>query len=700
VPGAVVGPLTATLTNTDASPVQIDAIPGPAMPFVYAGGSCPFGVAFELGASASCTLNYLYIANEPGTFEQAIAITNSGATVALTLTGTGLAPATMNLDPDSLSVELAQDSSTTREVTIAKPGTVALDWNLTESGDATDCSLPGWLAAAPASGTVAPGGSEVLTATLDAAGLDIGQYTANLCFASNDPFLPLAVLPVTLDVSAGTPGLAIDPSSLDFGMVPAGITAGPAMFTVASTGTAPVTVTSISEVAEPFVRGGGDCPATPFDLAPSASCTLAYSFSPTALGEFDQVVTVANTAGDATIELSGTGMAGVPTVLAVVGGDGQSATAGTAFAEPLVVQVRDDWNNPVPNVSVTFTPPASGPGAELSATSVPTDANGMAGVTATANGEAGTYTVTATGGLGAPVGFGLTNLAAAADIGVDIRVDPAQVQAGGLVDYLITVTNAGPDAADGVAVASTLSDRLDVANATWICSEPGDSGCTPNGQGDLAETGLHLASGDSVTWLLSATVFADAADGLVETGVEAIFAGDPDLDDNEASATSQIVVFSDGFEAVSLDAAEAPLQVQGTRLDAGGAVRLAWPESAPASIETVLIADACVDSCAAFRTDAGFRVEHFTAGATSWARVVAADADGNQRASAWIPAAPGDEVILAAIHADPLAGDDDMQAERSVLLYAAGAETWLPVPNASPRYRLRSVVPVEAQVLD
>jgi uncharacterized repeat protein (TIGR01451 family) len=324
----------------------------------------------------------------------------------------------------------------------------------------------------------------------------------------------------------------------------------------------------------------------------------------------------------------------------------------------------------------------------------------MAGVTATANGEAGTYTVTATGGLGAPVGFGLTNLAAAADIGVDIRVDPAQVQAGGLVDYLITVTNAGPDAADGVAVASTLSDRLDVANATWICSEPGDSGCTPNGQGDLAETGLHLASGDSVTWLLSATVFADAADGLVETGVEAIFAGDPDLDDNEASATSQIVVFSDGFEAVSLDAAEAPLQVQGTRLDAGGAVRLAWPESAPASIETVLIADACVDSCAAFRTDAGFRVEHFTAGATSWARVVAADADGNQRASAWIPAAPGDEVILAAIHADPLAGDDDMQAERSVLLYAAGAETWLPVPNASPRYRLRSVVPVEAQVLD
>lgn len=700
VPGAVVGPLTATLTNTDANPVQINAIAGPAMPFVYAGGSCPFGAAFELAASASCTLNYLYIANEPGTFEQTIAIENSGATVEFSLTGTGLAPATMDLDPDSLSVELVQESATTREVTIANPGTVALEWNLTESGGATDCTVPGWLAAAPASGTVAPGDSGTLTASLDASGLTLGQYTANLCFASNDPFLPLAVLPVTLDVIAGTPGLAIDPASLDFGPVPAGITAGPATFTVTSTGSAPVTVSAVSSVANPFARTGGDCPATPFDLAPSASCTLAYSFSPTEIGEFDQTVHVASTAGEATIELSGTGMAGVPSVLAMVSGDGQSTTVGTAFAEPLVVQVRDDWNNPVPNVTVTFALPASGPGADLSATSVQTDANGMASVTATANGEAGSYTVTASGGLGAPVGFGLTNLAASADIGIAISVDPDQVQAGGLVDYVITVTNAGPDTADGVAVASTLSALLDVANATWICSEPGDSGCTPSGQGDLAETDLHLASGASVTWVLSANVFADVADGVVETGIEANFAGDPDTTDNSATAVSQIVVFSNGFEAVSTDAIEAPLQVQATMLDAGGAIRLIWPESAQASVATVLIADACVDSCAQIRVGARFRLERLDGGQTSWARLVAADVDGNERASAWTPVAPGGELVVAVVDTDPLAGDGETQAERSVLLYAAGAEIWLPVAAASATYRLSSVVPVVAQALD
>src|SRR5690606_23288103 len=128
----------------------------------------------------------------PGTFEQTVAIENAGPTVSFTLTGTGLAPATIDLDPDSLAVEVAQGMDTTRELTVANPGTVALEWSLTESGDSTDCTVPGWLAASPASGTIAPGGSEVLVATLDAAGLALGQYTANLCFASNDPFLPLA----------------------------------------------------------------------------------------------------------------------------------------------------------------------------------------------------------------------------------------------------------------------------------------------------------------------------------------------------------------------------------------------------------------------------------------------------------------------------------------------------------------------------
>jgi hypothetical protein len=61
---------------------------------------------------------------------------------------------------------------------------------------------------------------------------------------------------------------------------------------------------------------------------------------------------------------------------------------------------------------VTFAAPASGASATLSATSVVT-VGGTASVTATANGTAGSYVVTATVSGLAPVSFALTNVPAA-----------------------------------------------------------------------------------------------------------------------------------------------------------------------------------------------------------------------------------------------------------------------------------------------
>jgi hypothetical protein len=57
-------------------------------------------------------------------------------------------------------------------------------------------------------------------------------------------------------------------------------------------------------------------------------------------------------------------------------------------------------------------------------------------------------------------------------------------------------------------------------------------------------------------------------------------------------------------------------------------------------------------------------------------------------------------VVLAAVDSEAVAGDANAPSGRSVLLYAAGTEIWLPVPNVAPTYRLGSVVPVAAQALD
>ena len=82
--------------------------------------------------------------------------------------------------------------------------------------------------------------------------------------------------------------------------------------------------------------------------------------------------------------------------VAVFSGSPQSTQVGQAFNAPIVALLTEDFANaPLPGVTVDFIAPNSGASATLSASSVVTDASGLASVTATANAIAGTYAVTA-----------------------------------------------------------------------------------------------------------------------------------------------------------------------------------------------------------------------------------------------------------------------------------------------------------------
>jgi len=109
------------------------------------------------------------------------------------------------------------------------------------------------------------------------------------------------------------------------------------------------------------------------------------------------------------------------TLTPATGSTPQTASPGAAFANPLAVTVTpNDPNDPVNGGVVTFTAPAAGPSANLSASSV-TIAGGSASVTATANFAVGAYTVTATAsGAAAGASFKLTNNAL-----VSIAVSPS-----------------------------------------------------------------------------------------------------------------------------------------------------------------------------------------------------------------------------------------------------------------------------------
>ena len=90
----------------------------------------------------------------------------------------------------------------------------------------------------------------------------------------------------------------------------------------------------------------------------------------------------------------------------------QSATVGSAFANPLAVTVTaNNPDEPVAGGVLTFTAPASGASAILSGHDREHRLRWVASVTATANATAGSYTVSASAGGDATADFALTNTA-------------------------------------------------------------------------------------------------------------------------------------------------------------------------------------------------------------------------------------------------------------------------------------------------
>ena len=123
-------------------------------------------------------------------------------------------------------------------------------------------------------------------------------------------------------------------------------------------------------------------------------------------------VVTASAAGDST-SFTLTNTPGAPaSIIVATSGSGQSATVNSAFPDPLVATVTDQYGNPVSGLSVRFAAPASGVSGTFSNGSATitgtTDANGQVSEAFTANTKAGTYSVTASV-AGVSTSFTLTN---------------------------------------------------------------------------------------------------------------------------------------------------------------------------------------------------------------------------------------------------------------------------------------------------
>ena len=206
--------------------------------------------------------------------------------------------------------------------------------------------------------------------------------------------------------------------------------------------------------------------------ASGVATAVAFTANSTAGGPYNVVATVVGVAAPANFAL--TNLVGAPATVAATAGTPQSALINTAFAVNLQATVRDSGTNPVPGVTVTFTPPVGGASGTFAGgvNTAVTNAAGVATAVAfTANGTAGgPYTVAATVvGVAAPANFLLTNTQPGAILSSTTAPDFGSVQVGMTqAGAAITLTNngTGPLTITGITIGTPGANASDFSRTT------------------------------------------------------------------------------------------------------------------------------------------------------------------------------------------------------------------------------------------
>ncbi|HKW40094.1 MAG TPA: Ig-like domain-containing protein [Gemmatimonadales bacterium] len=281
--------------------------------------------------------------------------------------------------------------------------------------------------------------------------------------------------------------------------------------------------------------------------------------------------------------------AGAASSIAANGGNGQSATAGSAVAIPPSVIVKDANGNPVAGVAVTFAV-ASGGGTVAPTTPVATGANGIATVTSwTLGTTAGTNTLTATSGTlsGSPVTFTATgtpgtattlvfsvqptNTVAGASITPAVQVTALDAQSNPATGFTGTVTvaigtNPGGGTLSGTATGAAVSGVATFSNLsidkvgtgyTLTASATGPTGATSSGFDITPGAAVSIAvnAGDNQSAPVSSAVpippsvivrdqFGNPVAGISVTFVVGLGAG-------TVSPSTPVTTGADGIAAVT-----------------------------------------------------------------------------------------------------------------------------------------------------
>jgi phospholipase C len=325
---------TITLSNTGSAALFVSSIAGSG-DFAQT-NNCPLAPN-TVAAGASCTISVTFTPTAMGTRTGAITVTDnaSDSPQSLSLTGTGTAPV-VSLSPTSLDFgnQLVGTSSAPQAITLTNTGTGTLTISgLAISGDFSQTNNCG--------SSVAPSASCTISVTFTPT--TTGGRSGSITITDNASDSPQSL---SLTGTGTAPVVSLSPTSLDFGNQLVGTASAPQAITLTNTGTGTLTISGLA-ISGDFSQAS-NCSSS---VAPSGSCTISATFTPTTTGPRTGAITITDNAGSGTqaVGLSGTGTANpVPFVnepllpaSAVPGGSSFALTVnGTGFVSNSVVS----WN--------------------------------------------------------------------------------------------------------------------------------------------------------------------------------------------------------------------------------------------------------------------------------------------------------------------------------------------------------------------
>jgi PKD repeat protein len=396
--------------------------------------------------------------------------------------------------------------------------------------------------------TSAPTGPDGLASATITLGTQVGQMTGQAKLAGED-------------VTAGFVATALPSNANIIQPVSGDLQAGP----VGSTLEAPLVVRVTDTFGNPIpnvtiawsVTGGGSVSEETTQTGSDGQTSVQRTLGSTA----GQQTTLASAQGlvGSPVTFTHTATAGNAARVRVVSGNGQQAPPGTQLPEPLVVQVLDAENNPIPNLAVAWI--IGEGGGSVSPETSTTDGQGMASSQWTLGPGPGRNTVSAVvSGVGV-AGFNATATKASSSVAI-VSHQPEPSAPGQPVAVQVQVTGSAGTPSGTVTVTGDGASpcTITLASGTGTCTltfgSPGNRSITATYSGDAIFNGNSVEVNHRV----------EVANGAPTAAFEppSCTAGQPCQFTDGSSDDGSIVSWNWSFGDGGSSTAEDPSHVYGT----------------------------------------------------------------------------------------------------------------------------------------